>query len=51
MAAAIDSKLEKNVPYEVSTKCSYFSCGFEIQDGRSGLRLADKFSTSSQGWL
>jgi len=37
------SKPATNVPYEVPTKCCYFSCRSEIQYGLPGLWLADTF--------
>jgi len=36
-AEGIYSKLATNVPYEVPTKCCYFSSRSEFQYGRSGL--------------
>jgi len=50
MAAAIYSKLDTNVPYQVRTMCCYFLCRSEIQYGHPGLWLANTFSTS-QEWL
>jgi len=47
----IYSKLGTNVPYEVPTKCCYFSSWSKFQYGHPGLWLADTFWTSSQEWL
>jgi len=50
-AEGIYSKLATNVSYEVPTKYCYFSSRSEIQYGRPGLWLADRFWTSSQELL
>jgi len=47
-AKGIYYKLATNVPYEVPTKCCYFSSRSEIQYDRPGLWLADTYWTSSQ---
>jgi len=50
-AQGIYSKLATKVPYEVPTKCCYFSSRSKIQYCRPGLWLADTFWTSSQELL
>jgi len=47
MAAGIYSELAINFPYELLTKCCCFLSRSKIKYGRTGLWLADTFSTSS----